>query len=1131
VASTGGAGFLQAPPDPPEQAFAVPIVYRAVRAVSPLGLLVGADYDVRRALEVLGDVEAIAPDVAGVARCVEAILRLVARASEQAGLDGVVEPGARRDAAFIPGRAALARLAAAVQISRTELDRLIGADWPDVLDPLISDGNVGTVTFDGSNGTLSYQPLVRALDGVILAVPGMVLPALTRHVERQLARLVPMESSRAYASRLWADIERSLGLMRMERHDDANDRPGLMAHRLYRVDEEQLLAAALIALDPYSPEDQPRPEDELAAAHHDLLAQGTGHVLVVLWHAHDEGPAFFGLERPPDGVTDLLLTPADLAVIARTEVGEPRALAEFAEASTRIREAVHVFGFSMLDEYAIYHGNQSSYYLSDDGRPTTLIVTPGSAVDLRVKAAHRDVVDVVTSPADGEPVVVMPRYDWRRGIYGPVGHVAQPARVVMTNPAQIWVVAPPYAQIASSDAESWWTALDTVAYWLWELRDDLAPLLERLPSPGRPAVVLLGGIEDWRDGRDTFGVRPIVHRVQPDENAIFLRLSGPFAELSRTPDNGAERLLVASLLEAFASLSGEHVLRPLNEIVDTTAPFGVKKMLLLIDANTNVDIGPDDVPHWRAVRDAPAAHVLDELGAVLRADGHEAGPAEGPEEREALLRLAVAKLYGTLEAAIATFDPTLLEQLLVRNEAVLRERAERGFHLPARMACFPEDAPDLSEAMQELSRASVSGRFLIEYVAARPPTGTRVPTLSRLDRLLALADTTISLGHAADLEYLGLADTNARMLRSGRLGVNTSAMRDAVRAYAPSFAERHSAEAADAFVSRWRDAAEPAEGRLQRIDEAARHEWGFTMTEMATVTAHAIGLSLDAERAVISFEVADAVAELSQASGYPPDLVHQVVDELSLHRRDDFLAPPGPFRRTDVFPWRYNRRLSLLRRPFVIRRSPAGMEVVFGRRALHETGNYLMELIGTSRLRPASREMAVLMGAFSTQRGKEFNERVVAGLAAVLGTAVRSGVKKVSGRRLAADANDLGDIDALGADVRTGLIWAVECKALSWSRTPHEIASEIKDLEGSGEKLGLLGKHERRLAWLRDNVDAVISELRLEARTWEVRGAFVVDIDLLAQYLRPTAIPIWTLSRFLREVEETRSMTAQRGFR
>ncbi|MGZ8705388.1 MAG: hypothetical protein ACXWYG_09360 [Aeromicrobium sp.] len=35
-------------------------------------------------------------------------------------------------------------------------------------------------------------------DGFILAVPGMVLPALTRHVERQLASLVPVEASNAY---------------------------------------------------------------------------------------------------------------------------------------------------------------------------------------------------------------------------------------------------------------------------------------------------------------------------------------------------------------------------------------------------------------------------------------------------------------------------------------------------------------------------------------------------------------------------------------------------------------------------------------------------------------------------------------------------------------------------------------------------------------------------------------------------------------------------------------------------------------------------------------------------------------------------------------------------------------------
>jgi hypothetical protein len=665
------------------------------------------------------------------------------------------------------------------------------------------------------------------------------------------------------------------------------------------------------------------------------------------------------------------------------------------------------------------------------------------------------------------------------------------------------------------DVEGWESAVDSVAYWLWEMRDDIEPMLASRSK--RPVVVAIEGVDEWRTGSDRAVRGPVLFRVDREAYALRVRIGGTFAEVAKAPDNEADRMLVANLIEGLIQLTGVEPLRPVTEIVNASAPLGLKKMLLVLDVGANIDIGPDDVPNGRSVRDAPVSVVLDELGAALSADGYVASPAGSKSERLGILHRAVAIVFAKLEHEVSAFGPELLDALLLRNEAILRERAQRGFHLPPRLRCFPEDSETLRQGIRDQDEASVAGRFLIELVAARPGTGSRRPSTGSLDRLVALSDVLIQRGHAADLEYLDLADTNARMLASGRLGINDQAMRAAMNAFTPSLVAQRHEDAEELFQMRWRESS-PGEGRSREIDEASRHEWGFSITEMAQVVGVAAGLSMDAGRPVMAFRREDAIRAIAAQSDLDAGVVASVLDELTLGERPGFLDTEPPFDRADVYPWRFNRRLSLLRKPFVRRLTADGPELVFGRRALFECVHYTMELVTTSRLQCRSAEMERLKGVLSMDRGAAFNERVAVELEARLGHQVRRGVNRVAGVRLSIQDDDIGDIDVLGADVDSRVIWAIECKALAPARTPHEIFWELEELVGTEQKLGLLGKHARRLDWLVTHQASVITELSLDGSDWTIKGAFVVDEDLLGPYIRETPVAVLTLAGLLAEV-------------
>jgi hypothetical protein len=504
--------------------------------------------------------------------------------------------------------------------------------------------------------------------------------------------------------------------------------------------------------------------------------------------------------------------------------------------------------------------------------------------------------------------------------------------------------------------------------------------------------------------------------------------------------------------------------------------------------------------------------VLVELGQALQQRGWTVPPDGLAAEPTRILNEAVSILLSKLSEEVQEFDPSLLDTLLLRNEAILRERADAGFHLIPRLACFPGELADAQKRVDGLDAASVAGRFLIEYVAARPPTGRRQPSLGAVDRLTAIADVLLGRGHASDLEHLGLARTNARMLASGRLGLDDRAMSAAWRAFAPSVQLSRADDARQSFMSRWRTGAEGPGDSREVLDAACIAEWGYSFGDLGRVIGAAVSISISDAAPVESLPAATAVEILAREAEVAPETARAVVKQLTLEPRDDYLVPPAGFGRTDLYPWRYNRGLSILRRPFVLRPRGGAPEIVFGRRALLESLHYLLELIETSRLRPRSRAMADYIGRKSVERGRAFNDRVADELSGILETPVRRRVTKLGGVTIADERGPLGDIDVLAIDQSAKVIWAVECKSLAPSRTPAEVANELRDLYGEDDRPGHIGKHTRLVQWLDEHRAQVIEGLGLEGH-WRIEGLFVVDDDLYGPYFREAPVPVIPLRR------------------
>src|ERR1017187_9542549 len=362
----------------------------------------------------------------------------------------------------------------------------------------------------------------------------------------------------------------------------------------------------------------------------------------------------------------------------------------------------------------------------------------------------------------------------------------------------------------------------------------------------------------------------------------------------------------------------------------------------------------------------------------------------------------------------------------------------------------------LSRIQKEISDQAgiaVASRFLIEYIAARPPVGIRPISLSVYDRLTALATNILNFGSESDIIRYELADIKFSILPSERLGAKRQQMATAMNLYRQVFTSGTISRATGAFKDNWRPPGErgPKPLLLQRIDDAAEREFGNSMTDLLDFMAEAINLGIEFGRGVGPLPLQEFLNGLSKNLKWELNKVESALALLSLRPRDDYLVPPPPFSKHDVYPWRFNRGYSYLRRPFILRERNGNQEVLWGFRYVYACTQYLERLIFNGTLKARTLEMRQLLGEINNEDGKAFNDHVAKLFASNRNLIVRRRVEKIGSQLLLGPNGSLGDVDVLVADPSNNVVSVVECKSLGGAHTPYEMWGEIQKLFHSQE--------------------------------------------------------------------------------
>ena len=194
----------------------------------------------------------------------------------------------------------------------------------------------------------------------------------------------------------------------------------------------------------------------------------------------------------------------------------------------------------------------------------------------------------------------------------------------------------------------------------------------------------------------------------------------------------------------------------------------------------------------------------------------------------------------------------------------------------------------------------------------------------------------------------------------------------------------------------------------------------------------------------------------------------------------------------DWYPWRYARRLSILRRPLVqLSREDDPVVVVLpsilagtlgylGQAAFGELPENLFD----------SAEMIACVGMAANRNGHQFTRRV----AERLGELKWETEQELSLTRFGG-GDSLGDVDVLAWKRETGLVFAIECKSLRFDRSLGEVGERLAEysLGTVGSKRTPLQKHLDRMSFLESNRERVANYTGIREGGLKLRSGLVTE--------------------------------------
>lgn len=784
--------------------------------------------------------------------------------------------------------------------------------------------------------------------------------------------------------------------------------------------------------------------------------------------------------------TVLQLNPCELHYIAVNERDVECYLPQYIKAKSIIKDTVFST-ISELNAIEIYDSNHHSFYMDDNInlKDTMVYFTIGDSLDYIVRATteeDRRLFDA-SDEIHLEDVILS---DKLRKIYTPCSLGSQIKYAVPIKNGIIWILADIPKCIDEYNIIR--SLMDVLSFWLAECRSiiDSVKLHEKVYSI---RIVLCGEIILYKQLQNEINDLSSYLHYKSEGKSIFMEWTPQAYQYTHCQTNKHEKDIIISLLKELAQFGS----MPINmQLVDEVFHNIYKKKFFSFNIS--------EFPYYKPIYGkAPnfsfqfQDELIDTVGEYIKNKYMITGTIPD-SDRTQVANDIVGYLYRLLQHEVEKVKVDGLYEVLCNDlEIVLYNVLVSRHRYIYDIACYPEKEKQYIIENSKLNEMSVSLKFLLEYVAACPPSGNQPIDEIQYSRVLTICSEIINWAYKNDLFFYHAVSSPISILGSGRIGIqrdeidylttlNSSAMETRLRHESNPTIEKFYKSG---MLSKY----------IDQLNEAFDDEYGFTFVEFFRCIDSIIILGENINEDVKKIDYESLVEQMACETEIPREKIRKIISMISLTEREDYMIPPDPYQKEDVYPWRFNREMSFTRRPIVMYDNT----LIWGNRQLFHMFLYSIELIENGKYKARHRKLKEVIGKINNERGNAFNDSVINKLRSYKGFIVKGKVSKINKKRLE-DENKmpLGDIDAMCIIPENNSIIAFEVKDFSFAKNPYEMEQEYKRMFVDGEKTCFVTKHKRRVDWLITHINDVIEEFNLNPGKWIVKEAYIVDEEIIS---------------------------------
>jgi len=320
----------------------------------------------------------------------------------------------------------------------------------------------------------------------------------------------------------------------------------------------------------------------------------------------------------------------------------------------------------------------------------------------------------------------------------------------------------------------------------------------------------------------------------------------------------------------------------------------------------------------------------------------------------------------------------------------------------------------------------------------------------------------------------------------GRVGSDIN-IEDSIRSYATKFDEV--------------EIGPPVSDSFDRLFlDAWKEEFGASLDDMRKFVDFVEDIGIQQGKAVLTVpksrlldvKTADETLEVSAT----------IVDALSLKSRSRWRDVPEGYDEKDRHPWRFRRRLSVMRKPLIQIDDDADPTILVAPGILRDALGYMIRNYHRGdfphwQLKP---KMKKWEGESRKRIGHKFNLEVASRLKE-LDWQVEPNIAVTKLLRKGFERN-YGDVDVLAWRPENGRVLVIECKDVQYRKTDGEIAEQLADFRGVVREDGKpdhLLRHLNRIEVITRNLSQLVNYLGL-SRAPQLEGHLVFRNPVPMQY-------------------------------